>query len=133
VRGHPGGAKRGADGNIEKEWTREEDRMANVLEVTTASFDTEVLQASEPVLVDFWAPWCGPCRAMSPVLDEVNTEMQGKAKIVKVNVDDHQSLAARYSVASIPTLIIFKNGQPVDRVVGTMPRDEVVRRLTGVL
>ncbi len=107
--------------------------MANVLEVTTASFDTEVLQASEPVLVDFWAPWCGPCRAMSPVLDEVNTEMQGKAKIVKVNVDDHQSLAARYSVASIPTLIIFKNGQPVDRVVGTMPRDEVVRRLTGVL
>lgn len=106
--------------------------MANVLEVSVATFDQEVLQAAEPVVVDFWAPWCGPCRAMGPVLDAVSQEQQGKAKIVKVNVDDNQSLAAKYSVQAIPTLIIFKGGQPVDRVVGVVPRDELTRRLGDV-
>ena len=103
--------------------------MANLLDVTTANFDSEVLQASEPVLVDFWAPWCGPCRAMAPVLDTVNQEQAGKVKVVKVNVDDNQQLAVRFGVQAIPTLIIFKNGQPVDRVVGVVPRDELTRRL----
>jgi len=105
--------------------------MANLLEVTTANFDAEVLQASEPVLVDFWAPWCGPCRAMAPVLDTISQEQEGKAKVVKVNVDDNQQLAVRFGVQAIPTLVIFKGGQPVDRVVGVVPRDELNRKLTA--
>jgi len=103
--------------------------MANVLDVTVSSFDAEVLQASVPVLVDFWAPWCGPCRAMAPVLDAVNQEQAGNVKIVKVNVDDNQQLAAKYAVQAIPTLIIFKDGQPADRVVGVIARDELTRKL----
>jgi thioredoxin 1 len=105
--------------------------MANLLEVTTANFDAEVLQASEPVLVDFWAPWCGPCRAMAPVLDTISQEQEGKVKVVKVNVDDNQQLAVRFGVQAIPTLVIFKGGQPVDRVVGVVARDELNRKLAA--
>jgi thioredoxin 1 len=107
--------------------------MANVQEVTVADFEAEVLKASTPVLVDFWAPWCGPCRVVAPVLEAIAQEQQGKVKIVKVNVDDNQQLAARYGVQAIPTLIIFKGGQPVDRVVGASPREELTRRLTAQL
>jgi len=103
--------------------------MANVLEVDTVNFDAEVLQVAGPVLVDFWAPWCGPCRAIAPVLDTISQEQEGKVKVVKVNVDDNQQLAVRFSVQAIPTLIIFKGGQPVDRVVGVVPRDELNRKL----
>ena len=103
--------------------------MANVSDVTMANFDAEVLQAAGVVLVDFWAPWCGPCRAMAPVLDTVSQEQEGKVKVVKVNVDDNQQLAVRFGVQSIPTLIIFKGGEPVDRVVGVTPRDELNRKL----
>ena len=106
--------------------------MSDVLEVTTASFAAEVAQSTLPVLVDFWAPWCGPCRAMAPILDTVSQEQQGKAKIVKVNVDDNQQLAVQYGVQAIPTIIFFKNGQPVDRVVGVVPRDEINRRLAAL-
>ena len=106
--------------------------MANVLEVTTANFAAEVAEATIPVLVDFWAPWCGPCRAMAPVLDAVSQETQGKAKIVKVNVDENQQLAVQFGVQAIPTLVFFKNGQPVDRVVGVAPRDEITRRLSAI-
>ena len=107
--------------------------MANVLEVTTENFDAEVIQAGTPVLVDFWAPWCAPCRAMAPVLDAINIEQQGKVKIVKLNVDDNQELAVRFGVQAIPTLILFNNGQPIDRVVGVVPREELTRRLTAVM
>ena len=85
--------------------------MANVTEVTDATFQTEVLNSTVPVLVDFWAPWCGPCRAIAPLLDELAGEYAGKAKVVKINVDDHQAVAQRYRVSSIPNLIVFKNGQ----------------------
>lgn len=103
--------------------------MANVSDVTMANFDAEVLQATGLVLVDFWAPWCGPCRAMAPVLDTISQEQEGKVKVVKVNVDDNQQLAVRFGVQSIPTLIIFKGGEPVDRMVGVTPRDELTRKL----
>lgn len=105
--------------------------MANVLEVGLTNFDEEVMKVTMPVLVDFWAPWCGPCRAVAPMLDAVSQELQGKAKIVKVNVDDNQQLAVRFGVQAIPTLIIFKNGEPVDRIVGMVPREEISRRLSS--
>ncbi len=107
--------------------------MANVLEVSTDNFDAEVVQAGTPVLVDFWAPWCGPCRAMAPILDAIGQEQDGKVKIVKVNVDDNQQLAVRFGVQAIPTLIVFNNGQPVDRIVGVVPRDELTRHLASLM
>lgn len=103
--------------------------MANIVEISTTNFDEEVLKASVPVLVDFWAPWCGPCRAVAPMLDAVSQELEGKAKFVKVNVDDHQQLAVRFGVQAIPTLIIFKNGEAVDRIVGMIPREQISSRL----
>lgn len=106
--------------------------MANVLEVNATNFDAEVLQSGTPVLVDFWAPWCGPCKALAPTLDAVSQELAGKVKVVKVNVDENQQLAVRYQVQSIPTLIIFKGGQQVDRIVGLVPRDELNRRLSAL-
>jgi thioredoxin 1 len=107
--------------------------MANILEVTVSNFDTEVLKADMPVLVDFWAPWCGPCRAVAPMLETINQELQGKVKFVKVNVDDHQQLAVRFGVQAIPTLIIFKNGEAVDRIVGSIPREQISSHLQAQL
>ena len=107
--------------------------MANIQEISVANFEGEVLQSTTPVLVDFWAPWCGPCRAMAPILDAVSMEQEDKIKVVKVNVDDNQQLAVRFGVQAIPTLVIFKNGEVVDRMVGMVPRDELNRHIVGVL
>jgi len=93
--------------------------------VTDASFDTEVLGASEPVVVDFWAEWCGPCRMISPALEEIATEMEGKVKIAKLNVDENPDITIRYGVRSIPTLIMFKNGEPTSMQVGAVPKSRL--------
>ncbi|EYB66808.1 thioredoxin 1 [Deinococcus phoenicis] len=95
---------------------------------TDASFASDV-QASVPVLVDFWAPWCGPCRVMGPVLEEVAREQAGKVRVVKVNVDENPTSPARFQVQGIPTLILFKDGQPVDRIVGAVNKQALMGRL----
>src|SRR6516164_9559868 len=90
----------------------------NIINLTQGSFAKEVLQSATPVLVDFWAPWCGPCRGLTPILDELADEYNGRVKIAKVNVDEEQGLAAEYGVSSIPTLLLFKQGQVADQIVG---------------
>ena len=96
--------------------------MANVQDVNESSFESEVLQASQPVLVDFWAPWCGPCRMVGPVVEELANENGDSVKVAKVNIDDNQSLAMNYQVSSIPTLMLFKGGEVIDRFVGVQPK-----------
>ncbi len=95
---------------------------ANTVEFTDANFDAEVLQSQQPVLVDFWAPWCGPCRQIAPMIDALATEYAGTVKVGKVNVDDSPQAAGQYGVQSIPTLMIFKGGEIVDRFVGAKPK-----------
>lgn len=91
-------------------------------EVTQANFASAVLQSDVPVLIDFWAVWCGPCRMVAPVLEELAEELDGKVRIAKVNVDENQELAMQYRVSSIPAFVLFKGGQAVDRAVGAMPK-----------
>jgi thioredoxin 1 len=97
--------------------------------VTTSEFETTVLKSEVPVLVDFWAPWCGPCKMIGPSLEELSGEYNGKAKIVKVDVDTEGELAQTYGIMSIPALVVFKGGQEVERVVGAMPKPELAKML----
>ena len=94
--------------------------------VTDASFDNDVLQSREPVVVDFWAEWCGPCKMIAPSLDEIASEMDGKVKIAKLNVDENQATAMKYGVRSIPMLIMFKNGEPAATQLGAAPKGKLV-------
>lgn len=101
--------------------------------VTTAEFEKEVLQSDVPVLVDFWAPWCPPCRAIGPTLDAIAEEYQGKAKIVKIDVDDEPEVASRYGVSSIPALLLFKGGQQVGQMIGAQPKTNIVNMISEAL
>ncbi len=97
-----------------------------VLPVTDASFEENVLKSSDPVLVDFWAEWCGPCRALAPKLEEISSEMDGQVTITKVNIDENPQAPAKYGVKGIPTMILFKNGEEVEQIVGNQPKDNIV-------
>ncbi|MDD3375002.1 MAG: thioredoxin [Candidatus Omnitrophica bacterium] len=97
--------------------------------LTEKNFEQEVVNSEIPVLVDFWAEWCGPCKMMSPILDELADELAGKAKVAKVNVDEAQSLAVKYGIMSIPAFILFKNGEAVDQVVGAVAKDQLLEQI----
>lgn len=101
----------------------------HVLTLTSQNFQSEVLQSKQPVLVDFWAEWCGPCKMIAPLIDEIAEEYAGRLKVGKVNVDDHQDLATRYGIRAIPTLILFKDGQVRETVVGAPGKRDLERKL----
>jgi thioredoxin 1 len=103
---------------------------ANIQNITDAQFEELVLKSTEPVLVDFWAEWCGPCKALAPKLQEVAQEMDGKVKIMKINVDENRDQATKFGVRGIPTMIIFKGGQNVDQIVGNVAKDAIVQAIT---
>ncbi len=100
-----------------------------LLHLTQENFEREVVKSDLPVLVDFWAEWCGPCRMIGPVVEEISKEYQGKVKVAKLNIDEAQDLAMKFGVMSIPTLLVFKNGQVVNQAVGAMSKDQLVSRL----
>lgn len=105
--------------------------MAAVKEINDSQFDSEVLKSATPTVVDFWAPWCGPCRIVGPILEELATELAGAVQFVKVNVDDNQELASRYGIQGIPTLLFVKDGEIVDGQVGAVPKDVLKNKLSA--
>ena len=107
--------------------------MAKPIEVTDATWEDEVLHASTPVVVDFWAVWCGPCRMIAPVVEELAEEYDGKVKFSKLNVDENPQVSTQYGIRSIPTLLVFKDGKPVDQLVGAVPKKDVQKRVEAVL
>ena len=107
--------------------------MSKAAAVTTADFDKEVLQSDVPVLVDFWAVWCGPCRMIAPHVDAVAEEFAGKARVFKVDTDQESDIAGRYNIMSIPTLLFFKDGKVADQLVGAVPKSEIANRLNKLV
>lgn len=104
-----------------------------VMTLSSSNWEAEVEKSGAPVLVDFWAVWCGPCRMIAPIVDELANDYEGRIKVGKLNVDENNALAAKYGVMSIPTLLVFKDGQPVDRIVGFQPKKELAAKIDRVL
>ncbi len=104
--------------------------MGNLTELNETNFDDEVIKADKLTVVDFWAPWCGPCRKLTPVLEEIATEFDGKIKLAKVNTDENLKLAQRFSISALPSILIFKNGEPVERLVSLMPKSALISNIT---
>jgi thioredoxin 1 len=103
--------------------------MGNVLELNDSTFEAEVVNSSIPVLVDFWATWCGPCRKLGPVVDEIAEAYEGKVKFVKVNVEESLETAKKYSISGLPSLLVFKNGEAVERMAGLMPKSTIISNI----
>jgi thioredoxin len=107
--------------------------MASVQQISDDSFQSEVLQSTTPVLIDFWAPWCAPCRAIGPVVEELAREYEGKLKVVKMNVDENPQTPSRYGVRGIPNLILFQGGQVKEQIVGAVPKAQLVKAISTVV
>ena len=107
--------------------------MSKPREVTDSDFEKEVIQATKPVLVDFWAPWCGPCRMVAPIVEELAVEYDGRVDFVKLNTDDNPTTAVKYGIRSIPTLLVFKGGKPVGQIIGFRPKSDLKQRLDAVV
>lgn len=107
--------------------------MSSAISVTSATFEAEVLKSNIPVLVDFWAPWCGPCQRLGPIIDEIIEEYAGKLKVVKLNIDDNGDVATKYGIMSIPTIMIFKDGEIVNKQVGLLPKPAIKQLIDGNL
>jgi thioredoxin 1 len=107
--------------------------MADLVQVNDDAFDVEVLRSSLPVLIDFWAPWCAPCRAIGPVVEELAAQYAGRLKVVKMNVADNPQTPARYGVRSIPNLVVFKNGEVKDQLIGAVPKAQLIKAIDTVL
>ena len=105
----------------------------HILEITSDNFDEKVINSSVPVLVDFWAEWCGPCRMVGPIVDELHTEYEGKAIVGKVNVDDQQEISSKYGIRNIPTILFFKDGEIVDKNVGVAPKSDLANKIDALL
>lgn len=106
--------------------------MGNLVEITNENFEAEVLKSDKPVIVDFWAEWCGPCKALAPILEEISSEVETKAKVVKVNVDQAGELAQQYGIRGIPTLIFFKGGEVKSTLVGNQPKAEILKNINSI-